>query len=72
MIPGLACALRANPATLVVGRVVIAHRPSGALTIVGRRAIICWLAARALQRRGKVEKDTEKTEDLPPLLDPKS
>jgi undecaprenyl-diphosphatase len=35
-------------------------------------AIICWLAARALQRRGKVEKDTEKTEDLPPLLDPKS
>ena len=28
-------------------------------------AIICWLAARALQRRGKVEKDTEQTEDLP-------
>ena len=28
-------------------------------------AIICWLAARALQRRGKVEKDTEQTQDLP-------
>ena len=28
-------------------------------------AIICWLAARALQRRGKVEKDTQQTEDLP-------
>jgi undecaprenyl-diphosphatase len=35
-------------------------------------AIICWLAARALQRRGAVEKDTEQTDDLPPLLDPKS
>ena len=28
-------------------------------------AIICWLGARALQRRGTVEKDTEQTEDLP-------
>jgi undecaprenyl-diphosphatase len=28
-------------------------------------AIICWLAARALQRRGKVEKDNQQTEDLP-------
>jgi undecaprenyl-diphosphatase len=37
-------------------------------------AIICWLGARALQRRGKVEKDTEQTEDLPqePALDPNS
>jgi len=35
-------------------------------------AIICWLAARALQRRGKVEKDTEQTDDLPQAtLDPK-
>jgi len=35
-------------------------------------AIICWLAARALQRRGKVEKDTEQTDDLPDAaLDPK-
>jgi undecaprenyl-diphosphatase len=28
-------------------------------------ALICWLAARYLQRRGKVEKDTEQTDDLP-------
>lgn len=28
-------------------------------------AIVCWLAARALQRRGTVEKDTEQTQDLP-------
>ena len=28
-------------------------------------SILCWLGARALQRRGKVEKDTEQTEDLP-------
>lgn len=28
-------------------------------------AIICWLVARALQRRGKVEMDTQETGDLP-------
>jgi undecaprenyl-diphosphatase len=28
-------------------------------------AILCWLVARYLQRRGAVEKDTEQTEDLP-------
>ena len=28
-------------------------------------AILCWLLARWLQRRGTVEKDTEQTEDLP-------
>jgi undecaprenyl-diphosphatase len=28
-------------------------------------AILCWLGARQLQRRGTVEKDTEQTEDLP-------
>ena len=28
-------------------------------------AILCWLVARWLQRRGTVEKDTEQTEDLP-------
>jgi undecaprenyl-diphosphatase len=28
-------------------------------------AIMCWLAARALQRRGKVEKDTQEHDDLP-------
>ncbi|HYO09488.1 MAG TPA: phosphatase PAP2 family protein [Tepidisphaeraceae bacterium] len=27
-------------------------------------AIICWLAARQLQRRGSVEKDTQQTQDL--------
>jgi undecaprenyl-diphosphatase len=30
-------------------------------------AILCWLVARYLQHRGKVEKDTQQTEDLEPL-----
>jgi undecaprenyl-diphosphatase len=35
-------------------------------------AIICWLAARWLQHRGTVEKDTQQTDDLQqPAYDPK-